>query len=90
MSSFLLDLMFIFSHPSVFSLVLLKKSHILLEDNVSFLRCFLLAGALPWLCFMAQPLEHLNGFELCPFFLLLLLFTLWILMEVLMKMKIKK
>lgn len=45
------------------------------------LLCFVLAWTLARFSFVAQPLEHLDGFKLCPFFLWLLL-DLRVLLEV--------
>lgn len=62
-----------FSHISLVK-ILLENAH----------RCSALllvrAVALARFSFMAQSLQYLNGFELCPFFLLLL--TVWLLIEV--------
>lgn len=51
-----------------------------MEEDLGTLRCFVLAGAFAGLSFMTQPLQRLNGFELCHFLLLRLL-TVWILVE---------
>ena len=71
------------SHPFFKSaLVVKKKVSYPLGGEALCLRGFLLlAGALAWFPFMAQPLQHLDGFELPPFFLLLRL-NLRFLMEV--------
>lgn len=63
---------------------LLCPARLLSEENVSSLRCFVLAWTLARFSFVAQPLEDLDGFKLCPFFLVMFL-DLYILLEVLKK-----
>lgn len=67
---------------SFFLCVLLKVSVCV---SLSLL-CFVFTWTLAWFPFVAEPLEHLNGFELCPFFLWLLL-GLRVFLEVFKKRK---
>lgn len=55
---------------------------VLVEGKLRTLGAFVLAGALGCFAFMAQPLQHLDGFELRPSLLLRLLLAVCILVEI--------